>query len=81
MEHTVQTILEPRPLGDEHRAAGGQSAGRQGRRIGNPDRRQIVTAQQLSQHLRIHPIGLDLGRGDGAGAERIAHDQPSGSLL
>ncbi len=71
MQHGVNAVLEARAIGHQRGAFGGFAAQAAGIGVGLPHPRQVIQAQQVRQHGGVHAVGLDLGLGDGAGAQGI----------
>jgi hypothetical protein len=67
----VDLVAQPGALLDERPVLGDLAAEGPGREIGNPDRRDEVSGQQLGQGLGVDLVGLDLGTGDRFGPQRI----------
>src|SRR5215469_16033642 len=75
VQNRMQAVLQTRAITHQRRAPVRQSPQALRFRIRLPHPRQILTAQQLRQHLRIHLVRFDLGLGNGSDFQRVAdHD-------
>ena len=70
----MDTVLDPGTVTDERGPMTGHLAQQPGLRVRDPDLGEVVDTEQLRQHEGIDLVGLDLGLGDGLGAQRIGDD-------
>ena len=73
MKYGVNAVLAPRAVGAQVGAFGGALPHPACLFIGKPHARQIVAAQQVRQHQRIHAVSFDFGFGNSARAQRVRH--------